>query len=73
MKISADHLKRYQQIASLLWNYGRRDLVQQMNAAQGLEFDGEAVALVSDDASPEQLDVDIDAMGTTYIKLGQVL
>jgi len=73
MKISADHLKRYQQIARLLWKYGRRDLVQQMNVAQGLDADGETVAIVSDDAVPEQLADDLEAMGPTYIKLGQVL
>jgi predicted unusual protein kinase regulating ubiquinone biosynthesis (AarF/ABC1/UbiB family) len=73
MKISADHLKRYQQIARLLWKYGRRDLVQQMNAAQGLESDGEAVALISDDAVPEELADDLEAMGPTYIKMGQLL
>jgi len=36
MKISADHLKRYQQIARLLWKYGRSDLVRQMNAAAAI-------------------------------------
>ena len=30
MKLSPAHLKRYKQIASLLWKYGRSDLVKQM-------------------------------------------
>jgi hypothetical protein len=32
MKLSASHLKRYRQIAALLWKYGRTDLAQQMSA-----------------------------------------
>ena len=31
MKISGTHLKRYQQIALLMWKYGRSDLVKQLN------------------------------------------
>ncbi len=30
MKISANHHKRYKEIALLLWKYGRSKLVQQM-------------------------------------------
>jgi predicted unusual protein kinase regulating ubiquinone biosynthesis (AarF/ABC1/UbiB family) len=72
MKISADHLKRYRQIAQLLWKYGRSDLAAQMNTAQGIEPD----PLPADPAAaalPEQLADDLEAMGPTYVKLGQVL
>ena len=31
MKLSANHLKRYQQVVRLFWKYGRSDLVQHMN------------------------------------------
>jgi hypothetical protein len=30
ISMSANHLKRYKQIAMPLWKYGRSDLVQQM-------------------------------------------
>ena len=72
MKISATHLKRCQEIASLLWKYGRSDLVQQMGIEEAVEphptkASGPGVA------TPDQLADDLEAMGPTYVKLGQVL
>src|SRR5471032_1966896 len=71
MKLSATHLKRYKQIATLLWKYGRSDLVQQMGVDDG--FDPEELKSSATDAAPEQLADDLEAMGPTYVKLGQVL
>jgi len=71
MKLSATHLKRYKQIASLLWKYGRSDMVRQM-AVDG-SFDPQEVKEGVPDAAPEQLVDDLEAMGPTYVKLGQVL
>src|SRR5471030_2348447 len=71
MKFSATHIKRYRQIAALLWKYGRSDMVQQMSSHEG--FDAGVVKAGSKDASPEQLADDLEAMGPTYVKLGQVL
>lgn len=71
MKLSPSHLKRYREIARLFWKYGRSDLVQQMVSANGFE-DG-AAPPTETDASPEQLAADLEAMGPTYVKLGQVL
>ena len=78
MKLSASHLKRYREIASLLWKYGRSDLVQQMSSEEG--FGAEELNLpagsqkpAEGQVSPEQLVDDLEAMGPTYIKLGQVL
>lgn len=92
MKSSASHLKRYRQIVSLLWKYGRSDLAQQMSAEEGFGTDEgtpvldaagqpvpEAIALESGgaaaagDATPENLANDLEAMGPSYVKLGQVL
>jgi predicted unusual protein kinase regulating ubiquinone biosynthesis (AarF/ABC1/UbiB family) len=82
MKISASHLKRYRQIVALLWKYGRADLAKQMSAEEGfgLEEVTPAEGAPSADnppatgaASPEQLADDLEAMGPTYVKLGQVL
>ena len=72
MKLSASHLKRYQQIATLFWKYGRSDLVQKMSADNGFQLD-EIKAAAPGDAKPEQLVDDLEEMGPTYIKLGQVL
>lgn len=72
MKLSANHLKRYREIARLLWKYGRSDLVRQM--ASSAEF-GEPLddIAAASDAKPEQLADDLEAMGPTYVKIGQVL
>ncbi len=71
MKFSATHLKRYRQIAALLWKYGRSDLVQKMAVDDG--FDPAELKSSATDAAPEQLADDLEAMGPTYVKLGQVL
>jgi predicted unusual protein kinase regulating ubiquinone biosynthesis (AarF/ABC1/UbiB family) len=71
MNLSANHLKRYKQIALLLWKYGRSDLVHQMAAHDG--FDPQELTAGVKDAAPEQLVDDLEAMGPTYVKLGQVL
>ena len=73
MKISLKphHLKIYQQIAALLYRYGRSDLVQDLTSADLLgekEFREERGA-----ATPEQLAADLEQMGPTFVKLGQIL
>jgi predicted unusual protein kinase regulating ubiquinone biosynthesis (AarF/ABC1/UbiB family) len=72
MNVSPTHLKRYKDIALLLWKYGRSDLVQQMGIDDTLEL-SKAPAAGTGDADPEQLACDLEAMGPTYVKLGQVL
>lgn len=71
MKLSGSHLKRYQQIATLLWKYGRSDLAQKINATDG--FEQPEPVEKEGETKPEQLVDDLEAMGPTYIKLGQVL
>lgn len=71
MKLSAAHLKRYQQIASLLWRYGRSDLVQQMSTDEG--FGPHELTQAPTTVAPEQLVDDLEGMGPTYVKIGQVL
>jgi predicted unusual protein kinase regulating ubiquinone biosynthesis (AarF/ABC1/UbiB family) len=83
MKLSASHLNRYRQIASLLWKYGRSDLVQQMSTEEGFGVDElpaaegqpltDSATPAAGQASPEHLADDLEAMGPTYVKLGQVL
>ncbi len=83
MKFSATHFKRYRQIAALLWKYGRSDLAQHLSTEEGFGLDKnppadgrpkqDAAASRADPVSPEQLADDLEAMGPTYVKLGQVL
>ena len=72
MKISANHLKRYKEIALLLWKYGRSDLVKQMGIDESLDPQ-ELEPASAGGATPDQLADDLEAMGPTYVKLGQVL
>jgi ubiquinone biosynthesis protein len=72
MKISANHLKRYKEIALVLWKYGRSDLVRQMGIDEVVD-PREAKTASDGAAKPEQLADDLEAMGPTYVKLGQVL
>lgn len=75
MKLSAAHLKRYRELTALLWRYGRSDLVKQM----GHMTDGGALdephyeEPPPDGVTPERLVDDLEKMGPTYVKLGQVL
>ena len=72
ISLRPQHLKVYKDIALLLWKYGRSDLVTQ----SGLEG-----ALAAEDikdspqqtARAEHLADDLERLGPTYIKLGQLL
>ena len=72
MKFQTIHLKRYKEIAALLWKYGRSDLVKQMGIDEAVDPQ-ETKAISPGAASPEHLADDLEAMGPTYVKLGQVL
>ncbi|HUS62481.1 MAG TPA: AarF/UbiB family protein [Acidimicrobiales bacterium] len=64
------HVRRYAELARLMVRYGRSDLVRQMGADS---IDGVAL---DDDCGPakaEELASDLERLGPTYIKLGQLL
>jgi predicted unusual protein kinase regulating ubiquinone biosynthesis (AarF/ABC1/UbiB family) len=69
--IKTRHIQRYKQIAQLLWKYGRSDLVKQMDVDDELEID--VVEQERPRADPNALADDLEAMGPTFVKLGQVL
>jgi len=73
MKLSMKpaHLKRYKDIVALFWTYGRSDVARDLGA-----FDETAdrdLAPREGDPKPEQLADDLERMGPTYVKLGQLL
>jgi ubiquinone biosynthesis protein len=72
MKISLKphHLKLYQQIAALLLKYGRTDIVRDFDGAELLE---EKEVEAKGTVSPTQLADDLECMGPTFVKLGQIL
>ena len=67
MKISLkpQHLKFYQQIAALLFKYGRSDLVHDLATSELL--DEKEITAKKGTASPEQLANDLEAMGPTFV------
>jgi ubiquinone biosynthesis protein len=71
LSLRPDHLRRYGQIAQLLIKYGRSDLVKQASLEKAL--DGEALKDPGTPADSEELAADLEAMGPTFVKLGQLL
>ena len=72
MKISSHHLKRYKEIVQLFWKYGRSDLVKQMSLAEGMDA-RELQPAADGKATPDDLANDLEAMGPTFVKVGQML
>ncbi|MGH7942900.1 MAG: ABC1 kinase family protein [Limisphaerales bacterium] len=70
LKLPTIHLKRYREIAALLWKYGRSDIVRQMGVDELLT---PAESVKPNSPAPEELANDLEAMGPTYIKIGQLL
>lgn len=65
-------LKRYKDIARLLWKYGRSDLLRDTGLDAAL--DGEASTRPPEAAAlAEELAADLERLGPTYVKLGQLL
>jgi ubiquinone biosynthesis protein len=69
LSLKPEHLKRYADIARLLVQHGRSDLVNAVDA--DLPDDQVGEAAVSGD--PVKLARDLEALGPTFIKLGQLL
>ena len=71
LSLKPERIKRYKDVVALLIKYGRSDLVQQND----LELGGapsEALA-TTDQAKAEELASDLEQLGPTFIKLGQLL
>ncbi len=68
ISVRPQHLKRYKDISLLLIKYGRGDLVRDFGL-DNMSGDPSAAA----DGKPEQLAADLEQLGPTYIKLGQLL
>lgn len=68
LSLEPRHLKRYKDVVRLLWKYGRSDLVQRAGLDAGVV---EQPPEEAEDAS--ELADDLEALGPTWIKLGQIL
>ena len=65
------HLKRYKDIAWLLVKYGRGDLASRADLQEDLTEEQRASA--AGDPKAEELASDLEKLGPTFIKIGQLL
>ncbi|MDQ3472852.1 MAG: AarF/UbiB family protein [Acidobacteriota bacterium] len=71
VSLKTEHLKRYKDVAMLLVKYGRSDLVAQAGIGEVMEFDESSLA--KEIPKAEELASDLEKLGPTFIKLGQLL
>ncbi len=71
VSLKPERLKRYKDVAMLLVKYGRSDLVKQAGLEESFELD----ELMLQETAPEaeELARDLEKLGPTFIKLGQLL
>jgi ubiquinone biosynthesis protein len=72
LSLKTDHLTRYKDIALLLMKYGRSDLVKHAGLEDAVAESG-TVTPVGEESLPEQLSADLERLGPTYVKVGQLL
>jgi predicted unusual protein kinase regulating ubiquinone biosynthesis (AarF/ABC1/UbiB family) len=72
VSLKPEHLKRYKDFAWLLWKYGRGDLVRHAGLSELMPEDDE-VEPGAPSAEAEELAADVERLGPTGIKLGQLL
>jgi ubiquinone biosynthesis protein len=72
ISLRPDHLKRYTQLARLLVRYGRSDLVREAGLEEILVEDA-AIEEPHARAEAEALCSDLEALGPTFVKVGQLL
>jgi ubiquinone biosynthesis protein len=71
ISLRPQHLKRYGQIAALLAKYGRSDIVKSAGLEQTLA--AEQKVSPAESAKADQLADDLEKLGPTFVKLGQLL
>ena len=70
LSLQPERLKRYKDVARLLFKYGRSDLVRRAGLDEALA--GESLTPETD-VKPEELAADLERLGPAFIKLGQLL
>ena len=71
VSLKPERLKRYKDVALLLVKYGRSDLVKQAGLEDHLELSEHDLSETAPKA--EELAADLERLGPTFIKLGQLL
>lgn len=73
ISLKPEHLKRYKDIAALFIKYGRADLIKATGLEEALIEDHQPETNVAGKPAAKELARDLEAMGPTFIKLGQLL
>lgn len=77
MRLSPTHLRRYKDIALLLLKYGRGDLARHLRSGEDeCDVGGKTMAdeaATEGSGRPEELAADLERMGPTFVKVGQLL
>lgn len=71
VSLKPERLKRYKDVAMLMVKYGRSDLVKQAGLEDSIELDEFELAETAPEAN--ELAADLEQLGPTFIKLGQLL
>ena len=72
ISLKPKHLKRYKDIALLLIKYGRSDVVKHAGLQDALDSEA-SMQTATGEAKADELAHDLEKMGPTFIKLGQLL
>jgi predicted unusual protein kinase regulating ubiquinone biosynthesis (AarF/ABC1/UbiB family) len=72
LSLKSHHLKRYKDIALLFLKYGTSDLAKEF-ASEDTADEKKLPAAKHDQPAPEELADDLEKMGPTFIKFGQLL
>ena len=72
LSLKPGHLKRYKDIVWLFWKYGRSDVARDLGEMDSLQG-RDTPAPNGKGPNPEELADDLEKMGPTYVKLGQLL
>lgn len=72
VSLRAEHLKRYAELGRLMMKYGRSDLVRESGLEEVLRAEP-ALGVPAETPLADELAADLERMGPTFIKLGQLL
>src|SRR5712692_5703459 len=72
LSLKPENLKRYKDVVALLIKYGRSDLVSQAGLDGSLAQRGQT-AIQKHEPKAEELASDLEKLGPTFVKLGQLL